>query len=86
MFVFNCTQNFRDHVCPVANEIADDSAVSNHLTQWVVHSFQVKRKNCVVAMHAMSRYSILFANIKKIDSLNYEASKDPLPLLLLLAS
>jgi len=68
MFVFNCTQNFRDHVCSVVNEIADDSAVSNHLTQWVVHSFQVKRKNCVVAMHAMSRYSILFANIKKIDS------------------
>ena len=66
MFAFNCTQNFRDNVCSAVNEIADDCVASNNL-QWVVHSFQVKRKNCVVAMHVMSRYSILFANLKKTD-------------------
>ncbi len=67
MFVFNCTQNFREQICSTVNDITEDSGVSNNLNQWVVHSFQVKRKNCVVAMHVMSRYSILFANIKKID-------------------
>ena len=67
MFVFNCTQNFRDQICSTINEITEESGVSDSLNQWVVHSFQVKRKNCVVAMHVMSRYSILFTNIKKID-------------------
>ncbi len=70
MFVFNCTQNFKDNICSVVDEITDDCAASNML-HWVVHSFQIKRKNCVVAMHVMSRYSILFANVKKIDSSSF---------------
>lgn len=38
---------------------------SSHTMQWVFHAFKERRKHCVIAMHAFSRYCILFVGVQK---------------------
>lgn len=72
MFILNCTQAFNAHIAPSINEPPDQviKTIYNPM-QWVLHVFQAKRKYCVVAMHDMSRYSILFVDVKKQDTKSF---------------
>ena len=72
MFILNCTQAFNARIAPSIDEAPDQviNTIYNPM-QWVLHAFQVKRKYCVVAMHDMSRYSILFADVKKQNTKSF---------------
>ncbi len=68
IFKFNCTKNFKDNVCSAMQSTHVDDKAINQDMQWVMHSFQSRRKNCVIAMHVASRYSILFSDINKMNT------------------
>ena len=73
MFVLNCTQSCANLITTgieSAPEIGIDD--NSHKTmQWVLYAFQAKRKNFVIIMHAISRYSILLVNVKKQSSTDF---------------
>ena len=74
MFILNCTQDFSARIAPDTNEVPDEAIdINNNPMQWVLHVFQAKRKYCVVAMHTMSRYSILFVDVKKQNTTSFFA-------------
>ncbi len=73
MFILNCTQDFNARIAPDTNEVPDDEVmdINNNPMEWVLHVFQAKRKYCVVAMHDISRYSILFVDVKKQNTTSF---------------
>ena len=77
MLVFNCTKAFATFIdsskepvveTPPTKSIAEDPSFRDGASmQWMVHVVNVKRKNCVVAMHVESRYAIVMVGVKKGD-------------------
>lgn len=67
MFVLNGSKDFLTLISsgiePAPEYPIHDT--SGHTMQWVFHAFKERRKNCVIAMHAFSRYCILFVGLKK---------------------
>jgi len=73
MFILNGTTSFSALIATRINnapniELDNDSSVT---MEWVLHAFKVKRKNCVIAMHTKTRYSMLFIDVKKQDSVTF---------------
>lgn len=60
---------------PLSPNLADDAELlrnragqkPEHLQQWVVHLVRIRRKACIFAMEANTRYAMVFTGLKKGD-------------------
>lgn len=50
-----------------AESLACQDGSTRQLSQWVVHAIKVKRKSVLLAMHAETRYCMVFVGIKRGD-------------------